>query len=195
MHFQYDLQHMRSEVYKLLTIVEASPALAAYKGSDKEDARLVARIRGDMEQPEISRLVLSLAAMARSALDVERQWVPGEFDRRERKIKGLDAISRRVVGEVLSDSITTPLRGASEDSEVEFQPLQFREACNKVLHAFIVFLEQDPANTALTGHISLVGERPRGKNSEPWQAIVDLRKFAVACLDVIAHVRRFKLGM
>jgi hypothetical protein len=89
--------------------LEVSSALAEFKGTYATDQNRVRFIRG-LEYPEISRIVVSLAAIIRSATDANRDS---------------DLELERPVGVILPD--TTRPRA--------WQSLEFREACNKILHA------------------------------------------------------------
>lgn len=150
--FLYESPFLDLEVYRLLTILEASSALAEFKGTYATDQNRVRFIRG-LEYPEISRIVVSLAAIIRSATDTNRDS---------------DLELERPVGVILPD--TTRPRA--------WQSLEFREACNKILHADLVELERKPETDALTGELFLEG-RYRGKD---WHARLDLRQYALAAL-------------
>ena len=69
MAFRYETPYLDLEVYRLLTILEASPALAQFDG-DESDKRKLEFLRG-WEFPEISRIVVSLATIISSSLDAE----------------------------------------------------------------------------------------------------------------------------
>jgi hypothetical protein len=143
------------EVYRLLTILEASPALAEFKGRYASDRNRVRAIR-EWEFPEISGIVVSLAAIIRSAVDSNPGAYRGDLD------------LERPVGVLMTD--TTQTRS--------WESLEFREACNKILHADRVELEREPETDTLTGELILEG-RYRGKD---WQARLDLREYALGAL-------------
>jgi hypothetical protein len=65
--FAFETPLLDLEIYRLLTILEASPALARFSGS-ATDKQMLEFLRG-WEYPEVSRIVVSLAAIVRSALD------------------------------------------------------------------------------------------------------------------------------
>jgi pimeloyl-ACP methyl ester carboxylesterase len=129
--FLYGNQVMHLELYRLLTILEASPALADFEGSDESDKQQVDFLRRGHEFAEVSRIVVSLAAIIRSEITAIPLADKGYYD----------LPLNRPVG-VLRSDLSVP--GASED-------LYFREACNKILHADQVNPEQTPDNGALTG--------------------------------------------
>jgi hypothetical protein len=156
--FLYGNQVLHLELYRLLTILEASPALADFEGSDESDKQQVDFLRRGHEFAEVSRIVVSLAAIIRSEITAILLADKGYYDLPQ----------NRPVG-VLRSDLSVP--GASED-------LYFREACNKILHADQVNPEQTPDNGALTGQLTLYG-RFKGKN---WQAKLDLRGYAMAAM-------------
>ena len=69
MAFRFETPYLDLEIYRLLTIIEASPALAGFDG-DEPDKRKLDFLRG-WEFLEISRIVMSLAAIIRSSLDAD----------------------------------------------------------------------------------------------------------------------------
>jgi hypothetical protein len=115
------------------------------------------------EFPEISRIVVSLAAIIRSSLDADPV---GEGD------STYGPALRRSVGTLVSD-LEAPQK------EV---PLDFREACNKVIHAKRVELDTAPATRGtappVTGRLVLYGDR-WGKE---WCAELGLREYAFSAL-------------
>jgi hypothetical protein len=103
-------------------------------------------------------MVVSLAAIIRAARDADPQLYAGDLE------------IERPVGVLMPDA-THP--------EV-WESLEFREACNKVIHAKRV----DPGRTvdtgALTGELILHGDFRK----KDWQARLDLREFALAALSL-----------
>jgi hypothetical protein len=67
--FAFETPYLDLEIYRLVTILEASPALADFEGRES-DKRKLEFLRG-WEFPEVSRIVVSLAAIIRFALDVD----------------------------------------------------------------------------------------------------------------------------
>jgi hypothetical protein len=106
-HLLFETPHLDLEIYRLLTILEASPVLAGLAGSES-DKRQVEFLR-HLEYPEISRIVVSLAAIIRSSLDADP--VSGD--------PYYGAALRRRVGTMIPD-LENPKQ----------EPLDFREACN-----------------------------------------------------------------
>jgi len=155
--FLYETPFLDLEVYRLITILEASPALAEFNGSET-DRNQITFLRG-LEFPEISRIVVSLAAIIRSAIDANpRAYAASPHD----------LTLEKPVGVLMPDDAQTST----------WEALEFREACNKILHADQVDLERTPDTDALTGELVLSG-RLRDKN---WQAKLDLRQYALAAL-------------
>ena len=163
MAFRYETPYLDLEIYRLLTILEASPALAAFDGDIESDKRKLEFLRG-WEFTEISRIVVSLAAIIRSSLDADPVGSGDSY-------YGLEL--QRPVG-----VLTPDLLGRPEKQE----PLDFREACNKVIHAKSVEPKTAPASRGtvppLTGWLVLYGDH-RGKD---WRADLDLRDYAFAAL-------------
>jgi hypothetical protein len=157
--FAFETPYLDLEIYRLVTILEASPALADFDGRES-DKRKLEFLRG-WEFPEVSRIVVSLAAGVRTALNAD----PGGGGSYSEALE-------RQVGTLFPD----------ESNPQSRRPLRFREACNKVLHADHV----DPETTAvtggvrepLTGRLVLYG-RYRGKN---WRAELDLKEYALSAL-------------
>ncbi len=162
MAFRFETPHLDLEVYRLLAIIEASPALAKFDGTE-QDKRQVAFLR-QLEYPEISRIVMSLAAIIRSSLDADPVGGGDSY---------YGAALRRRVG-TLTPDLETPEKQ---------EPLDFREACNKVIHAMSGKPERAPAiqegmTPPLTGRLVLYGDR-YGKE---WRAELDLREYALSAL-------------
>ena len=74
--FLYETPFLDLEIYRLLTILESSPALADYGGTYEGDRDKVEYLRRS-EFPEVSRIVVSLAAIIRAALDADPQLYAG----------------------------------------------------------------------------------------------------------------------
>jgi hypothetical protein len=116
------------------------------------------------EFPEISRIVVSLAAIIRSAIDADRRYYESVSK---------EALDRQV-------GILFPDKG---DFELQ-EPLRFREACNKIIHADLVNLETAPDNQGppepLTGRLNLDVH----KDNKEWCAELDLKAFALSALSL-----------
>jgi hypothetical protein len=159
MAFHYEPPFLDLEIYRLLTLVEASPMLAIIReGGAYEYERRVKFLREAFDFAEVSRIVVSLAAIHRTAiLDDRRYYEAVHEEDRERD-----------VGTLIPDETKPQTR----------KPLRFHEACNKVLHADKVVLETDPGSGALTGRLLLSGKH-RGKE---WCVELDLRAYAPTAL-------------
>ena len=157
MAYLYEIPYLDLEIYRLLAVLESSPALAEFKGQDETDRNKVEFLR-KMEFPEVSRIVVSLAAIIRSAMvDADPKAYAGELE------------VERPVGVLMPDDTHPHV----------WEGLYFREACNKVIYAKHV----DPQQTgtgALTGELFLYGKR-WNKN---WQARLDVREYALAALSL-----------
>jgi hypothetical protein len=155
--FHYEPPFLELEIYRLITLLEASPELAKFEGSDS-DKRQLDFLRRLFEFSEISRIVVSLAAIHRTALNADPRYYAAVHK----------AALQRGVGTLIADQ-TKPQKQ---------KPLDFREACNKVLHADQVDPETDPASGALTGRLILLGEL----NEKEWCVELDLRAYALTAL-------------
>jgi hypothetical protein len=183
MSYFYNSSYLELEIYRLLTILEASPGLAYYAGAEEDtllDYERIERLRR-WEIPEVSRIVISIAAIIRGGMNADPERYAGD---------GLPEEGvQRLVG-TLNPDIDRP--------EAGYLPLNFREALNKVIHAKRVEPEWDDdmwldetseeqdATTggdtpAFKGHLYLYGDY-RKKN---WLATVNLRQYAMAATAVV----------
>jgi hypothetical protein len=162
MAFLYESPLLDLEVYRLITILEASSTLAEFEGNYERDRNRITFLRG-WESPEISRIVVSMAAIIRSAVDANTGAYSGYLE--------LELELERPVGVLMPD----------DAQPHAWEALDFREACNKILHADKVELERMPDTKALTGDLDLYGRHP-GKKGKKWQAKLDLREYALAAL-------------
>ena len=158
--FLYESPFLDLEIYRLMTILESSSALADYEGTYEGDRDKVEYLRRS-EFPEVSRIVISLAAIIRAAMDAD----PGVYAGDEIELE-----VERPVGVLMPDA-TRP------DA---WESLEFREACNKVIHAKRVDPKRTADTGALTGELILHGRL----NKKNWQARLDLREFALAALSL-----------
>jgi hypothetical protein len=147
------------EIYRLMTILESSSTLADYGGTYEGDRGKVGFLRG-LEFPEVSRIVVSLAAIIRAALDADPQLHAGSLE--------LESEIERPVGVLMPDA-TRP------DA---WESLEFREACNRVIHAKRVDPKRTVDTGALTGELNLHGDY----REKDWQGRLELREFALAAL-------------
>ncbi len=154
--FIFETPFLDLEIYRLVSILAASPTLTEVEGSESDKKEL--QFLRNFEFPEVSRIVVSLAAIIRTALDAH----PGG---------NVEALEREV-GTLFLDESNPRLK----------KPLRFREACNKVLHAERVVPETtaSPNDTTapLTGRLILYGRRGR----KEWRAELDLRQYALSAL-------------
>jgi hypothetical protein len=157
--FLYESPFLELEVYRLMTILESSSALADYGGTYEGDRRKVEFLRG-WEYPEVSRIVVSLAAIIRAAMDADPGVYRGDF---------IELEVERHVG-ILRPDATQPQAQES---------LEFREACNKIIHAKRV-VPQRADSGALTGVLFLYGDYRK----KDWEARLDLREFALGALSL-----------
>jgi hypothetical protein len=151
--FHYEPPFLDLEIYRLMTLVEASPVLANFGGGEYK--RRVEFLRRAFDFSEMSRIVVSLAAIHRTALKANRRYYEAVHE----------ADLQREVGTIIPD-VTKPQRR---------KPLRFKEACDKVLHADKVDLETDPGSGALTGRLILLGKL----HEQEWCAELDLRAYAL----------------
>jgi len=158
--FLYESPFLDLEVYRLMTVLESSSALADYGGTYEGDRNKVEALRG-WEYPEVSRIVVSLAAIIRAAMDAD----PGLYAGDEIELE-----VERPVGVLMPDA-TQPRA---------WESLEFREACNKIIHAKRVDPQRTEDTGALTGELFLYGRF----NKKDWQARLDLREFALAALSL-----------
>jgi hypothetical protein len=156
--FLYETPFLDLEIYRLMTILESSSTLADYGGTYEGDRGKVEFLRG-LEFPEVSRIVVSLAAIIRAARDADPQlYARGDLE------------MERPVGVLMPDA-TRP------DA---WESLEFREACNKVIHAKRVDPKRTVDTGALTGELILHGDYRK----KDWQARLELREFALAALSL-----------
>jgi hypothetical protein len=159
--FRFETPYLDLEIYRLLTILEASPALAGFDGGETDKLK-VESLR-EWEFPEISRIVVSLAAIIRSS------WGPHPVSDQDDYYGA--ALMRRV-GWLVPDL----------ENPQELEILDFREACNKVIHAKSVEPETAPAIQAtrppLTGRLVLYGNY----REKEWRADLDLKEYAFSAL-------------
>jgi len=150
------------DVYRLLTHTMASRSLAALE--DGSSRRPLSSFVTANERAEISRLLVSIAAYYRVKYD-DGSWEHG-FWLHER-FAG--------VGELVVD----------RDNPTRVAPLDFREACNKIIHATKVNFDSEvdaPTNaTFMTGLIHLYGTKAR----KEWKAVLNIIEFCRAASNVI----------
>jgi hypothetical protein len=162
--FAFETPFLDLEIYRLVSILAVSPALAEFEGSESDKRRL--EFLRNWERPEVSRIVVSLAAIIRSSLDAHS--VGGGF------------YTGTLEGEALARQVSTLF--PDEGNPHLKEPLCFREACNKVLHADRVDFETKAVPSAapapLTGRLILYGRRSK----KEWRAELDLKEYASSAL-------------
>jgi hypothetical protein len=164
MSYVYDSSYLDLEIYRLLTILVASDELAHYAAVGEEsywDDKRIDRLR-KWEFPEVSRIVVSIAAIIRGGMQADPERYAGDWHESEGR--------RRHVGTLRPD-LTQPDRA---------EPLFFSDALNKVIHAKRVVAEYGEYG-GLTGSVCLHGDY-RKKN---WEASVNLRHYAMAATSVV----------
>ena len=205
--FHYDLSTQVVEIYRLLTIVEANTAWHATVNPDL--AERVAKITLRVRAPEISRIVLSLAAASRttvSALDrdaerhIEMSQAEGGVNTRHVDITNAQEVERYLhrqeelkeqereywtaLKERLLEIKQRKVGSFNRDSlNASSTPkgLRFDTACDKVLHADQVIMAYSQMGPEEANLIRLAGYH-KGKQ---WFVILDLREFALAAFDVV----------
>ena len=100
--FIYETPFLDLEIYRLVSILAASPTLTDLEGSESYKEKL--QFLRNFEFPEVSRIVVSLAAIIRTSLDAQPG---GNFEALERE-----------VGTLFSDESNPRLK----------EPLRFSEA-------------------------------------------------------------------
>lgn len=154
----FDPCHLTQEVYRLVCCMAASEKLAKLVSGGEESHVWMALKR--YEFSEVCRLLIGLAAAARNSLDAG-------FNQE---------IASKEVG-IIVPNLRHP------DKNVR---LNFKDACHKVLHAFVVHPDvlpkdgsepktEDPAS----GLVHLYGENHGNK----WHATVNVIMFAAAAYD------------
>lgn len=147
------------ELYRLLTIFLASKNFAAlltnYPGEGLDPFYKLQEVESD----EITRLLLSLAITARV------------IDDREQRVFELIGSN---CGELQKDITKT-----------ESEPLDLREACNKIIHAKKVRGDIDKVDgqTYLNGYMYLYGEHGKTK----WRAKLDIVLFAKEYVTAVSN--------
>lgn len=155
--YPFESPHLDVEIYRLITTVAASQVFAK-ELEDGQDAPMWKWYKR-MEMPEISRLLVSISAVARNNID--SRWNAGD---------SYPAQVEKPVG------VLIPNRDYPDRAE----GLGFRNACNKILHADqvnpeVVDLEKGLVS-ALEPQVHLYGEY---RGSE-WKATIDIYDFAMA---------------
>ena len=149
-------EFIRLDIYRLLSCFGGSKLIReSAQGDSKWEIDFWLDLARDLERSEISRLLVSIAASSRNYMD---QGVPPT---------NVPDLPPDEVGVLLVD----------RDEDVTPDPLSFREACNKVIHATKITFEANQDRDFKTSYllpiVYLYGEK-QGTN---WKATVDVRKF------------------
>jgi hypothetical protein len=153
--FWIEAPHIDLELYRLVTAVLASPALAESARNEAGGRRLESLRM--MEFAEISRILVSVAAMVRNGLEAAPRT---------------SIELQRPVGTLIRD-LTRPTH----------ERLTFQESCNKILHATFV----DPETTEVEGEDIARVLQPRVNlfgawRKQEWKAVLDIRQFVIAAV-------------
>ena len=148
------------DVYRLLSHCLASQRIAAVEKVPQDSRSL----KAGYEKPEISRLLINIASYYRVKYDdgswAHASWLHEEYEG---------------VGTLIED-----LRNADG-----VQRLNFREACNKIIHAKRVHFDgavhADTGSEYLNPTIYLYGS----KSKKDWKATLDTVEFCKAAMNVI----------
>ncbi|MGD2177923.1 MAG: hypothetical protein PVG71_08895 [Anaerolineae bacterium] len=157
--FPFESSHLDLEIYRLLTAVAASSVLTE-RADDEVDGPKWKWLK-KMELPEISRLLVSIAAIARNNIDS----CPGS--------RQVDArLIERPVGFLIPDLSAPNSR----------EPLGFRESCNKVLHADFINPEVTDLSKALYSALKPLVHLYGSHRGSDWRATVHVYEFAMTAL-------------
>ena len=149
------------DVYRLLSHCLASEAIAAIE--DGSSQRPLSAFVTASERAEISRLLVQIAAYFRVKSD-DGSWEHGFW--LHKNSKG--------VGELNEDvSQTTSI------------PLDFREACNKIIHAQQVHFDGESHPTTGVQYLNPVVHLYGTKGRKKWKATLDITQFCRAAGNVI----------
>jgi hypothetical protein len=147
------------EIFRLVTAIAASETLTE-KMQDELDSPKWEHLK-QLAFPEICRTMVSIAAIARSNIDSSPASQHADTH-----------LIQRPVGILVSDL----------EKPDECKSLEFRQACNKILHAnYINFGVKDASqgiDSALEPQIYLYGEYYQ----KEWRVVVDVYAFAMAAL-------------
>ena len=148
------------KTYRLLSIFHASNSAAS--DTSLPDYPEWWEWYTEFERAEASRLLISIAVMARNG-----------FDSGQTSGKIAQSAANAIVGELTAD-----LENPSDQKE-----LTCREACNKIIHTDRFELERndEPDRSSLTGVVLLFGSY-RGHD---WKARVRINDFAVSTVNLI----------
>jgi hypothetical protein len=150
-----------SDVYRLLTVVFADRAIAAVCQSERDE---LAQMRDQFIEDELVHLLIATAAMNRTHHD----HMGGP--RSDETELGFELVEHHC-GLLVPDVSVDPPRE---------EPLIFREACNKIIHATQIVVETEEVDQ-LPYPVALATVTLRGTRAgTPWQARLDVPEYARA---------------
>lgn len=158
--FELNSSTVLRDAYRLLSLVLADEAIAIMCEDERDD---LAQLRDQFIEDELIHLLISTAVMNRTQDD---HMGGPRNDASELSFRPVDQICG-----VLQENV------AESDEE---QPLTFREACNKIIHATMITAETEEieghAYRVLPPSVILRGMRGRA----PWQAYLNIPNYARA---------------
>jgi hypothetical protein len=154
--YPFESPHLDVEIYRLITTVAASRVFA--EGVEDEHDGLKWEWYKRIELPEVSRLLVSISAIARNSIDADR---------------GADG------AQSLEADTPVGILVPNTDYPDRQEGLEFRNACNKILHADQINPGVEDSSrglmSALEPRVYLYGEYRGSK----WRASVDIYDFAM----------------
>ena len=160
--YTFESPNLELEIFRLVTTLAASEKLAEMAKTEP-DGRKWEWLKKS-EFPEICRILLSIASIVRNNIDSDSN------------LSEYDAFKvNRPVGLIVTD-LSTPTKK---------DPLNLREACNKIIHATRVNPDvcdvNQGMNSALTPFVYLYGDH-RGKE---WCALINVFEFAASAMEFV----------
>jgi hypothetical protein len=183
MSYKFEAAQVDVELYRLITIAVAGPGLAQVVKTipaDSSDRRILDWLR-NWEQPEVSRLVLSIAVMIRNGIQADPEIF--EADPPNHYMEAMDI----TVGKLFPNVDKNPRVVKKDGGGMLISPgkdLRFRDALDKIIHAKhvryvseITFSNPEDDLAYPPENLTLFGDW-KGKN--PWEADVYLVDYALA---------------
>ena len=151
--FPREEQLVAREAYRLMCVFAASPELSRRRGDDETSA--YGSAMQEFEYVEISRILISLAAILRNQWDLDRARTADFIG---------TATANQSVGVLIPDM----------KAPTKTKPLTIRESFNKIVHANLVNLDRSKAGSITSGHLEpfvhLYGEY----GDKEWKATIDI---------------------
>lgn len=151
----YDSQGLARDTYFLLALFTASKEISLKRPEQNEDGSVYGYCLHNFELPEISRLLVSLAAMCRNA------WEHSSF-----------SIEDSLELKAESPVVGTLIKNIEKDPVVE--KLHVRESWNKILHCRTINFERSEAGSIYSGHLEPVFHLYGEFQSKKWKASIDV---------------------